>query len=190
MSFQSIERAVAWPPRIFWPLLGLGIVLAADGATALVFHTTAAWASTHSLTLYLAAPLAALLVGIPAWLHFIVKPRQVTIKRGLLLGIVCSVIAHPVMWMLLFLSAPFLPSTALSLSFSLLLFEVIYSLIYGGWATTLIAALTGTLLILLQRTLTRAQQQRVSQVAQASLWRELSSAKIGQAEAGREDVCL
>ena len=188
MPFIRVERASVRPPRIFWPLLGLGIVLAAEGATALILHTTAPWASDRLPILYLVAPVAALLVGIPAWFRFIVTPGCTTIRRGLLVGIVGSIIAHPVMWMLLYFPALFMPRTVPSLSFSFLLLEILFSLIYGGWATTSVGALTGLLFIHLQRTLTRAQQQQVSREAKAIQWREMSNADAIQTESGVKDV--
>lgn len=156
MSFTHVERASVKPPRIFWPLLGLFIVLAADGATALVLHTTAQWASISLPILYLAAPVAALLAGIPAWFYFIGTPRCATIRRGLLAGIVSSIIAHPILAMLLGILALFMPQTGHSPLFLLLFPQVtIFSLLSGGWATTPIGALAGVLLISLQRILMR-----------------------------------
>ena len=67
MSSMHRKRASVTLPTIFWPLLGLGIVLAADGSTALVLSTTVPWAKKSLSILYLAAPMAALLVGLPAW---------------------------------------------------------------------------------------------------------------------------
>lgn len=158
MSFTHVERAPVEPPRSFWPLLGLGMALAAEGATALILHTTAQWASDGLSILYLVAPVAALLVGLPAWVRFIVTPRCTTIRRGLLVGIVSGIIAHPVMWMLIYMLTLFMPQDAISSSFSFLLLVVLLSLICGGWATASIGALTGVLFIHLQRTMTHAQQ--------------------------------
>lgn len=156
MSLAHIESASVKPPRIFWLFMGLVIVLAADGATALVFHTTAQGFNSDFSLLYLAAPAAALLIGIPAWFRFIVKPNRMTIKRGLLVGILSSIAAHPIMWMLFWIPTLFMLQALTPPLFSFPLLEIIFSLIYGGWATTSIGALTGVLLIVLQRTLTRA----------------------------------
>lgn len=189
---MHVEISSSKPPRIFWPLLGLGIVLAADGATALILHTTVQWASDSRLTFYLpipvfylAASMAALLVGIPAWFYFIMTPKCATIRRGLLVGIIGSITAHPIMWMLLCIPALFMPQAGALLV--LLPLEIVYSLIYGGWATTSIGALAGVLLIHLQRTLTRAQQQRVSRETKALQWREMSNADAVQTGSGVGD---
>lgn len=188
MSYTHVEKASAKPPRIFWPLLGLGIVLAADGATALIFHALGLGANSNLSILYLAAPVAALLVGIPAGFHFIVVPNCTTIRRGLLTGIVSSIIAHPVMWMFLWILALFTPQAIITLSLPNLLLEILFSLIYGGWATTPIGALAGLLFIVLQRALMRTQQQRVDREAEAIQWREMSSADASQTGSGVEDV--
>jgi len=179
------EISSARPPQIFWPLLVLGIVLAADGATALVLHTTAQWPSPSLPIFYAPAPVAALLVGIPAWLHFIVTPGRATIKRGLLVGIVSSITAHPIMWLLISIPGLFTPQAAAALALPYyLLLVTFFSLIYGGWATTFVGATAGVLLIFLQRTLTRAQQQRASREAEAIQERELSKVE----RSGMENV--
>lgn len=186
MSLTHGERTLVNPPRIFWLLLGLGIILAADGSTALVLYTTAQWVNSSFFSLYLAAPIAALLVGMPAWFHFVVTPGCVTVKRGLLVGIVSSITAHPVMWMLLCLSTLFMPQAATSFSF--LTFTIILSLIYGGWATTAIGALAGVLLIVLQRALMRANHQRVAREIEANQPHEMSNADAIRTRSEVEDV--
>src|SRR5690242_7161644 len=98
MSFTYSERASVRPPAIFWPLLGLGMVLAADGATAFVLFIMGQWANNSLSILYLAAPIAALMVCIPAWFFFIVTPGCVTLERGVPVGVIGSLVAHPVMW--------------------------------------------------------------------------------------------
>lgn len=148
MSYMHVDR----PPALFWPLLGLGIVLAADGATALVFRALGPGAESNLSLLYLAAPIAALLVGLPACFHFIVAPHCTTIRQEVLVSVGCSLAAHPVMWLLLPLMAFFALQSGSGL-FSLSLFPAVslYSLIYGGRATTPIGALAGALFLILQR---------------------------------------
>jgi hypothetical protein len=58
MSCMHVERTSVKPPTIFWPLLGLGIVLAADGATALIFCTTALGVSGDLSIFYLVGHLS------------------------------------------------------------------------------------------------------------------------------------
>src|SRR4051812_38322638 len=134
------------PPLIFWPLMALVIILAADGATALILHFLP---MSPANMFYLAAPAAGLIVGIPAWFRYVVISRHATIKRGVAVGIVGSIIAHPVMWIIL--SLPNLLTLPNSNEFAPSGWPifVIYSLIFGGWATTPIGALAGALLIYL-----------------------------------------
>lgn len=161
MSYLYVDR----PSAIFWPLLELGIVLAADGATALTFRALGPGMYSNFSSLYLAAPIAALLVGLPAWFHCVVVPNCTTIRRGVLVGVISSLIAHPVMWLLLSLIASFVPQPAGSFfSFSMFPFVSVYSLIYGGWVTTPIGALAGMLLIILQRALMPAHRRRFGDV--------------------------
>src|SRR6185437_16047338 len=100
MPYIQTETPAGPPSRIFWPLMVLVIVLAADLAAFCIIHLWGAslfvWTS-----FYLAAPAAALLVGIPAWHRFIIVPGRVTIGRGIAIGAFGSIIAHPVMWLLL-----------------------------------------------------------------------------------------
>lgn len=167
MPFIQTETPAGPPPRIFWPLLVLIIVLVADTATLFVLRLLG-YPSLQWNSFYLAAPAAALLVGIPAWYRFVVIPRRVTIGRGIAIGAVGSIIAHPVMWILL---ALFTPSMAgLSQIWPLLAVYILYGLILGGWITTPLGVLSGVLLIHLQRRLTRASPPQVSRQAEVE-WR-------------------
>lgn len=179
MLLTSTETSLARPSRNFWPLLVLGIILAADSATALVFHMT--WDQSE-LVFYIAAPLSALLVGIPAWVRFIILPAKVTPGRGALLGLVCSLIAHPVMWTLLLIISLF-ASGAGSMDLSLLLIIVFYSLLIAGWITTPIGAIAGALLAWLQISLTNSRQQRINRQALANRQREMSGIEPDQESA-------
>src|SRR5947199_5076913 len=88
------EMSSVPPPKVFWPLMSLGIVLASQVATVLSLGLLGA--STTSISSpYFVPSLAALLAGLPAWWFFIVKPKHATIRRGILFGALGSVIANP-----------------------------------------------------------------------------------------------
>jgi hypothetical protein len=156
MSSFNSELSSVPPPKAFWLLLGLSIVLASEIATSLALHILGNMGRFLS-GLYVNAPLAALLSGISLWWFLIVRPRRATIVRGLLVGMLASALAHP----LLFLILPVLwigPQQFLLIPS--MLTWTIYSLIFGGWITIPIGGFLGLLLIFLQRTLTQQWRRR------------------------------
>lgn len=158
----SLYREMSYvpPPRVFWPLLGLGIVLASEAATVIVlwmFQTTNSLIA--SINFY--AILAALLAGLPTWWLFIVKPRHATIRRGILVGALGSIIAHPILWMFMLVDELRLGSPDNIFLVPLIILDgPILSLIAVGWITTPIGAIAGGLLIYLQRAMTHYWQRR------------------------------
>lgn len=113
---------------------------------------------------YCAAALASLLLGPLFWWRFIIRAGHLTLGRGILVGVLVSLVAHPLTWflatdtyiaaaslsrrqtdlLLLILSNP-LGQLVQSLDFSLL------SLLYVGWITSLVGGVVGGLLALVQR---------------------------------------
>jgi hypothetical protein len=154
MNGNQIDRPSARPPRIFWPLLSLGIALAAFVTAAFVLLL---FNLPELFVLSLDATLAALVVGVPAWYWFIVLPRRATIQRGIAVGAIGSLIAHPVMWMfagLIGRQAAFGTGDVLPLIPG----STFVGLLYAGWITTPFGALAGGLLVSLQYALTHAPQ--------------------------------
>lgn len=167
--FFTPTKTSTKPPFIFWPLMVLVIILAADVATVLILHL---FSMSFSEICYLAAPAAALIVGVPAWVRFVVIANRVTIRRGVAIGIVGSIIAHPIMWILVDIADRSMFPNTNDLSMSYLPLFIIYGLIYAGWITTPIGALAGMLLIYLQRFLTRSQRY-TRRAGEAILRREM-----------------
>jgi hypothetical protein len=171
MQICSATMSSVRPPRIFWPLMGMGIVLSVCGLVAFVFHSQ--HIDTGVELFYFAAPLAALLVGLPAWWHFVVKPRHATVPRGIVVGMLSSIAAHPVMAIVCVSFAP----TSGTLSQWLLYVGLITlgSLIFAGWITIPLGGVMGLLLIYFQRALTHASLAQTCRNAEGMLWYERSS---------------
>ena len=149
------------PPRMFLPFLSLGILLASESAAAPVVifmvHSPAFNLELSGAVAFMVGvALAALLVGLLAWWLFVVKPRHATIPRGILIGAIGSILAHPVMWVIIGFIAILADPSHDYLGFVPI--ETIGSLILVGWFTTPIGAGAGALLIWLQRTLTSYAQ--------------------------------
>jgi hypothetical protein len=148
--------------KAFYPFLIIGIILASEIAAIcsinFLYHgLSISWQNWS--TILIAAPLAALLVGLPVWSLYVIQAKKVTIKRGIAVGSLCSIAAHPIMWMIISISNfllyifkhqldPNLPSG------SGVLITTLFSLIYVGWITTIVGGIAGALLICLQHALT------------------------------------
>jgi hypothetical protein len=164
------------PPWFFWPLLALGIALSACGTAAVVvllFHLPP--------VLVVSATLAALVVGVPTWYWGIVLSRRATLRRGVAVGAIGSLVAHPLMWMFTCLIDRKDVFGAVDVM-SWIQFTLGWTLVgwlYAGWLTTLIGAEVGRLLVSLQRVLTVAAQAPPPETAEAPRRRE----------ATRHDTC-
>jgi hypothetical protein len=148
-------------------LIGIGAVLASEIAAVLSLAFLASQ-GLFSLTLtsgegsYLvAAPLSGLLAGLLTWWLSMVRPKRATVRRGVLLGAMSSVIAHPLMWKGVALLSTLtgtnlfgrLLGPSMFLDLPLVLSLSLMSLFYVGWITTLVGGATGGVLMYLQRTL-------------------------------------
>ena len=170
MSKLYSEMSSVPPPRIFWPLLSLCIAIAAEIAATpvLLFIGPGLLSWNDALTILVAAALAALLVGLSGWWLFVVRPKHATIRRGILVGVLSSIIAHPLVWMSSSLVSAFTSPGLQQLPLPIALLLAVYglgmdtfvSLILVGWFTTLIGGVAGFLLIYLQRALTHHWQRR------------------------------
>lgn len=138
-------------PGAFWPLFGLGIVLPAE---ALALFAIQVFQLSGLFAIY--APLAALLAGFPLWWLLIVLPGYATSQRGMLVGILGSVLAHPLM----FTMAALTPQAS-SISPDSVIPLTIFSLIFLGCLTVPAGAGTGALLIRLQHALIQRRSAQV-----------------------------
>lgn len=152
------EMSSVRPPKVFWPLLGLGIMLASQVAIEVFVLCTA-----HSTTILNEAmgiiidPLA-LLAGLPTWWFFVVRPRRATILRGILAGALSAFFVHIIFSMIMvtsiiFQSGPVTLETLLEFPLLVYAYTAI-SLIVVGWVTIPIGAIGGGLLVYLQCVLT------------------------------------
>jgi hypothetical protein len=191
--WQSEVWSVA--PKAIWLLMSLGIVLAADIAAALalafaslIFPLSFSGSGTLLLILgviffLVVVPVAGLLVGLPTWWLFVARPRQFTRRRGIVLGMISGIVAHPLVWIgsvfeltLVELSnltsAPtsnlpsglpevFVPPVSLFLVVPM----SVLSLIVVGWITVAVGGIAGGLLVHLQGVLMRRMRQRDGSVA-------------------------
>jgi hypothetical protein len=145
-------------PKGIWLLMSLGIVLAAEVAAALslVFLTIVlplSYSGNSPLVLLglifflVVVPFVGLLAGLPIWWRFVARPRHITRRRGVFLGMLGGIVAHPLMWICILPPLGF--DLLLVLPFSLL------SLIYVGWITAAVGGIAGGLLLHLQGVLMR-----------------------------------
>jgi hypothetical protein len=173
-------------PKAIWLLMSLGIVLAAEIAAALslVFVTIVLPLSYSGpgnqlllpgvLFFLVVVPFAGLLVGLPTWWLFVAKPRHLTLRRGIVLGMLSGLVAHPLVWIGLllilalvevinltpdFMSSLLLLLPGLMSSLVLLLPFSLLSLILVGWITAAVGGIAGGLLVHLQAVLMRRMRQ-------------------------------
>lgn len=182
--WQSDVLSVA--PKAIWLLMSLGIVLAADIAAALSLAFASlilpplSFSGSGTLLLVLGVifflvvvPVAGLLVGLPTWWLFVARPRHFTRQRGIVLGMLSGIVAHPLVWigsvfeltvveLSNLTSAP--PSSPPSsppevfvppISLFLVLPLSLLSLTVVGWITVAIGGIAGGLLVHLQVVLMR-----------------------------------
>lgn len=109
--WQSEVWSVA--PMAIWLLMSLGSVLAAEIAAALslVFLTIVTPLSFNGdgngklpllllgvIFFLVVVPFVGLLVGLPTWWRFVARPRHLTRRHGVFLGMLCGLVAHPLVW--------------------------------------------------------------------------------------------
>jgi hypothetical protein len=163
MRFRQSELWSVAPTAI-WLVMSLGIVLAAEIAAALslVFVATVFPLSYNGdgapplvllglIFFLVVVPFVGLLVGLPTWWRFVARPNQITRRRGVLLGMLSGMVAHPLVWICL------LPP----LGFGLLLIipASVLSLIYVGWITAAVGGIAGGVLVHLHGALLRRMRQ-------------------------------
>ena len=157
-SFQS-EVTSAPPSRVMWAYIAIGAILAAALACELSvlfvygLPGPSGWSFAYAFYL-LPACLAGLLAGWFFWGLFIVKPRRATLGRGVLLGVLSSLLAHPLTWLLIWLAST-IPSMSIQMRFDEVIWNTVISWEWVGWITALIGGTAGGLLLSCQRAMTR-----------------------------------
>jgi hypothetical protein len=149
-SFQKRSN-----PRPTLFLVGISAALAGGCAALLslmfvsmTFHSIVSDGPTI-IILSLAATLSAALLGPLLWWLLIIRPDRLTVGRGVLVGILGSLAAHPLTWFLLLVTTQtiFNPNTAFPNAIGGFLWQIpylsIYSLFLAGWLTTLIGGVVG-----------------------------------------------
>jgi hypothetical protein len=152
--FSSFSRK----SDIWWTLFLVGICSAIAGYGAAFLSFKFYTLPTNVEMIYPAAPLAALLIGPLFWWSFIVKARHLSIKRGIVVGILGSIATHPLTWFLAMLLALLngSPTVAGVLIFNPLvalgnsLVLSVFSMIEVGGITVLVGGIAGGLMAGLQ----------------------------------------
>lgn len=133
-------------------LVGIGAAGAGAGTAYLSVHLAVRMPPTDSWLLYVAAPLAALLIGPLFWWRFLLKPNRLTLQRGIAVGLLGSVVAHPLTWYLANLLAFLLgrPTGGMGVLVMNPLLDLVgclviapFSLLYAGWLTALLGGVIG-----------------------------------------------
>jgi hypothetical protein len=137
----------------------LAALLSLNFYANVIIHRNNAFMPSNIGLLYIAASLASLMVGSSMWWYFITKSDSVTLKRGIIVGVMASAITHPVTWIFAELityisSSPILTGFTLENPFDAVFtafFISMFSLLFVGWLTALIGGIAGALFITMQR---------------------------------------
>ena len=150
-------------------LVGIGAAVVAAGSAYVGLHLAAPMQSADSWLFYLSAPVAALVIGpLFCWL-FLLRPNRLTLRRGIVVGLLGSVVAHPLTWYLVNLLA-FLTGMPTD-GFGILVMNPFldlfgclvlapFSLLYVGWLTALLGGVMGGGFIWAYRLCPRTQAAR------------------------------
>jgi len=156
MFYAHTRLAAIWYTLI---LVGIGAAITAAAACFLIdfvasFNISWTWLRPPA-QFYITTAISSLLIGPCLWWHLIIKPGKLTVKRGSWVGLLGSILVHPLAWFLLTLLALVVQgSTPGSLSFSLAMGFILLpltSLITVGWLTGIIGGLAGALVAALQQ---------------------------------------
>lgn len=168
MHFWRSEISSVALPKASWPLVGLGIVLAAEIAAVLSLAFVPilfpfSFNKGNLILFLVSVPLAGLLVGLPAWWRFVARQRQTRLRRGIFLGMLSGLVAHPFVWICCMLLSSLLGMDFLVVDDPLLKLLLIVpfslmSLASAGWITAIVGGIAGGLLVLLTRRLRRRDE--------------------------------
>jgi hypothetical protein len=151
---MPLPRSKQWDLWYSLLLVGGGAALAGLAAAILALQ----FYGTRVAEFYLAAPLAAALLGPYLWWRALIKPGRLSVRRGIGVGALGASLAHPVAWymalVLAFLTGQQTVAGILVTNpmHDLLepLFLAPFSLIYVGWITALVGGVAGGAIALLQ----------------------------------------
>jgi hypothetical protein len=158
----ELKKPCLSPNKTRLLLISIGAVLASIIAVVLslafahwVFSTTFVITPDYVIV----ASLTGLLVGFLYWREFNLKPGPITVHRGIQYGILSSLIAHPIMWIIaqslsIIIHTPsfgFIQEQNIFMYIPDLFFLSLMSLIFAGWLTTIVGAVAGGLIVYLQR---------------------------------------
>ena len=169
MQIFSLEVPFTSRPKGMWLLIGIGAILAANIATglSLAFLSLTGLHIIYEVADFLSASLAGLLTGCLFWGAFILRPKHATVGRGVILGAVSGLCAHP-LWLVFFnlmdiLSALKHFEMAQVVLWLVLGFDyTLISWVYVGWITAIVGGVAGGLLVFFQYLLTQRLSQRHS----------------------------
>jgi hypothetical protein len=151
MSILRSKRLDVWCSLL---LVGVGAALA--GLIAATFALRFSGMPIEQF--YLAAPLAAALLGPCLWWWMIIQPGRLSVRRGIGIGVLGASLAHPLAWYAALVLA-FLTGERTIASINVInpaqdllssLFLAWFSLIYVGWITALVGGAAGGVIALLQ----------------------------------------
>jgi hypothetical protein len=159
MSSLQHNVSSAPPIKVFWPLMVIGTILAPQITPVGLIYLTSQ-STMDRIPLLIAISLAGLLTGLPCWWLYIVRPRQATIRRGVLGGMLSAIIAHFIGGILFALLMLLMGTNALDHRTVLetiqdAIGEALFALFLFGWITIPIGGAAGALLIYLQHVVTR-----------------------------------
>ena len=157
MASTSPKRPTTW---FTLSLVGVSAAFAGGAAALLALTFVLLMPFFKGITAYLsgimvfslAAALASLLIGPLFWWLFIIRPRQLTLSRGIVAGILGSLVAHPLTWFLVIVVASLGGNTILFLRvehvtpieiLQAIPIYSVYSMFYVGWLTTLVGGVVG-----------------------------------------------
>jgi hypothetical protein len=164
MSSSQTDVSSAPPPKGFWLLIVIGSILAPEITPVGLMYLSDP-SLMDRLPMLISITLAGLLAGLPCWWWYIVRPRQATIRRGILGGMLSTLIAHPiggilfVLLKLLLRTDTFYHQTALETILDAIFLPLLGLLLFG-WITVPVGGAAGALLIYLQRAVTRWTHRR------------------------------
>jgi hypothetical protein len=148
-------------------LVGVGAAVTAAGSAYIGVHLAVPIPPADSWVFYLAAPLAALLIGPLFVWFFLIRPNRLTLRRGIVVGLLGSVVAHPLVWYLANLVAYLIGMPTAGFGILVMnpwldligcLFLAPFSLLYVGWLTALLGSMMGASFTWAYRSCPRVQR--------------------------------
>lgn len=164
MNFLRFNRSDVWYSLL---LIGIAAALASFVAAILairLMYFGGEWQSWWAMLppdykpFPLFAGVTSAVLGPTLWWWIIIKPGRLSVRRGILVGALVGIVAHPVVWYEAFVSAHFTGQQTV-ISFQVTnpledlvtaMFLATFSVIFVGWLTALIGGVFGGVIALLQ----------------------------------------